>query len=43
MALRVFRPHPLLAPYVTAIWDYDDLLGGDNLVLSILPDTAMYL
>ena len=32
-----------LAPYVSAIWDYDDLLGGENLVLSILPDTAMYL
>ena len=43
MSLRVFRPSPPLAPYVSAIWDYDDLLGGENLVLSILPDTAMYL
>ena len=43
MSLRIFRPSGLLAPYVTAIWDYDDLLGGDNLLLSILPDTASYL
>ena len=43
MSLRVFRPSPPLAPYVSAIWDYDDLLGGEQLVLSILPDTAMYL
>ena len=43
MALRVFRPSPLLAPYVSAFWDYDDLLGGENSVPSILPDTAMYL
>lgn len=43
MSLRVFRPSPPLAPYVSAVWDYDDLLGGENLVLSILPDTAMYL
>jgi AraC-like DNA-binding protein len=43
MSLRIFRPSPLLAPYVSAIWDYDDLLGGENLLLSILPDTAMYL
>lgn len=43
MGLRVFRPYRLLEPYVTAIWDYDDLLGGDNVALSILPDTATYL
>lgn len=43
MALRVFRPSEPLRPYVTAIWDYDDLLGGGNLALSILPDTATYL
>ena len=43
MGLRIFRPSPLLAPYVSAIWDYDDLLGGENSVPSILPDTAMYL
>lgn len=43
MGLRVFRPSPPLALYVSAIWDYDDLLGGENSVPSILPDTAMYL
>jgi AraC-like DNA-binding protein len=43
MSLRIFRPSRLLEPYVTAIWDYDDLLSGDNLALSILPDTATYL
>ncbi len=43
MGLRVFRPPPILAPYVSAIWDYDDLLGGDDTALSILPDTASYL
>lgn len=40
MGLRVFRPSPPLMAYVSAIWDYDDLLGGDNSGLSILPDTA---
>jgi len=43
MSLRVFPPLRLLMPYISAIWDYDDLLGGDNLALSILPDTASYL
>ncbi|MFO1419303.1 MAG: helix-turn-helix domain-containing protein [Methylotetracoccus sp.] len=43
MPLRIFRPSPLLAPYVTAIWDYDNLLAGDDVALSILPDTASYL
>jgi AraC-like DNA-binding protein len=43
MNLRIFRPSPLLAPYVTAIWDYQDLLSGNGLSLSILPDTATYL
>lgn len=43
MSLRVFQPSHLLEPYVTAIWDYDNLLDGDNLALSILPDTATYL
>jgi AraC-like DNA-binding protein len=42
-SLRVFRPSPPLAPYVSAFWDYDDLLGGENSVPSILPDTATYL
>lgn len=43
MSLRIFQPSLFLAPYVTAIWDYEDLLGGDNLALTILPDTATYL
>jgi len=43
MSLRIFQPCDLLKPYVTAIWDYDDLLEGDNTALSILPDTATYL
>jgi len=43
LSLRVFGPSRLLAPYVTAIWDYEDLMGRDNVALSILPDTATYL
>jgi AraC-like DNA-binding protein len=43
MALRTFPPSPLLRPYITAIWDYEDLLGDGSAVLSILPDTATYL
>jgi AraC-like DNA-binding protein len=43
MGLRVFRPSPLLTRYVSALWDYDDLLGGENSMPSILPDTATYL
>jgi AraC-like DNA-binding protein len=43
MGLRIFQPCPLLKPYVTAIWDYEDLLGDDGAMLSILPDTATYL
>jgi AraC-like DNA-binding protein len=43
MGLRTFQPCSLLKPYVTAIWDYEDLLGDDDSMLSILPDTATYL
>jgi AraC-like DNA-binding protein len=43
LSLKTFAPSKLLAPYVTAIWDYEDLTGSDNLILSILPDTATYL
>ncbi|BBL71225.1 helix-turn-helix transcriptional regulator [Methylogaea oryzae] len=43
MSLRKFQPSPLLQPYVAEIWDYENLLAGDNLALSILPDTATYL
>lgn len=43
MTLRVFRPCPLLAPYVDAYWDYENLTGEVSSYLSILPDTATYL
>lgn len=43
MTLRVFRPCPLLAPYVEAYWDYENLTGEASACLSILPDTATYL
>lgn len=43
MTLRLFRPCPPLAAYVDAYWDYEDLTGGENAALSILPDTATYL
>ncbi len=43
MTLRVFRPSPLLAAYVDAYWDYENLTGEASSYLSILPDTATYL
>jgi len=43
MTLRVFRPCPLLAAYVDAYWDYENLTGEASSYLSILPDTATYL
>lgn len=43
MSLRVFRPCPLLAAYVDAYWDYENLVGEASSYLSILPDTATYL
>jgi AraC-like DNA-binding protein len=43
MSLKMFQPSPLLKPYVIAFWDYENLLNGDNVALSILPDTATYL
>jgi AraC-like DNA-binding protein len=43
VTLRVFRPCPLLAPYVDAFWDYENLTGEASAYLSILPDTATYL
>ncbi|HEY0939780.1 MAG TPA: helix-turn-helix transcriptional regulator [Steroidobacter sp.] len=43
MTLRVFRPCPLLAPYVDVYWDYENLTGETSAYLSILPDTATYL
>jgi AraC-like DNA-binding protein len=43
MSLITFRPCPVLAPYVYAFWDYEDLTGNESASLSILPDTASYL
>ncbi len=43
MSLQVFTPSRLLAPYVEAFWDYEDLTGDADSALSILPDTATYL
>lgn len=43
MSLRIFPPSRLLAPYVTAIWDYEDLTGSEDSALTILPDNATYL
>lgn len=43
MTLKIFAPSQLLAPYVEAFWDYEDLTGDKNSSLSILPDTATYL
>lgn len=43
MPLRVFHPCPLLAAYVDAYWDYENLTGEAGAYLSILPDTATYL
>lgn len=43
MSLTVSRPSPLLAPYVSAYWDYQNLTGDLNASLSILPDTATHL
>jgi AraC-like DNA-binding protein len=43
MHFRIFRPSPLLADYIDAYWDYQDLTGEANSFLSILPDTATYL
>ncbi len=43
MSLKIIKPCSLLKPYVTAFWDYENLFAGDNVALSILPDTATYL
>ena len=42
MTLKVFAPSAPLARYVTAIWDYEDLIGDESASLTILPDTAVY-
>lgn len=43
MPLEVFAPTGVLKRYVTAFWDYEDLVGDRAASLSILPDTAVYL
>lgn len=43
LSLRIFAPSAILAPYIEAFWDYDNLTGDDSAALSILPDTAIYL
>jgi AraC-like DNA-binding protein len=43
MSFKVFRPCALLADYIYAYWDYEDLTGDVSSSLSILPDTATYL
>ena len=43
MALKMIQPSHVLKPYVIAFWDYENLLDGDSVALSILPDTATYL
>lgn len=43
MSLKIFRPSMVLSSYVDGIWDYENLTGEQNSVLSILPDTASYL
>ena len=43
MSLKIIEPSCLLKPYVIAFWDYENLFEGDNVALSILPDTATYL
>jgi len=43
MSLTIIKPSSILKPYVIAFWDYENLFEGDNVALSILPDTATYL
>lgn len=42
-SLQIFPPSPPLAPYVTGLWVYDDLMALSPGVLTILPDTASYI
>ena len=43
MSLTIIKPSSILKPYVIAFWDYQNLFEGENIALSILPDTATYL
>ncbi len=42
-SFQTFQPSPLLAPYVTALWVYDDLSMSDSSPWVMLPDTATYI
>lgn len=42
-SLQTFAPFPPLAPYVTGLWVYDDLMALSPGALTILPDTATYI
>jgi AraC-like DNA-binding protein len=42
-SLQIIAPSPPLAPYVTGLWVYDDLMTLSPGPLTILPDTAGYI
>lgn len=42
-SLQIFPPSPSLAPYVTGVWVYDDLMALSPGPMTILPDTASYI
>lgn len=42
-SMQIFPPSPALAPYVTGLWVYDDLMALSPGPLTILPDTASYI
>jgi len=42
-SLQIFPPSPALAPYVTGLWVYDDLMALSPGPMTILPDTASYI
>jgi AraC-like DNA-binding protein len=42
-SMQIFPPSPALAPYVTGLWVFDDLLALSPGPLTILPDTASYI
>jgi len=42
-SLQIFPPSPALAPYVTGLWVYADLMALSPGPMTILPDTASYI
>ena len=42
-SLLTFKPSPPLAPYVTGLWVYDNLMAMTPGALGILPDTTTYI